>query len=59
MAKQKAEHTIEFSKTRITIYLTKAIYETIEKIARTQYRDSRSVKGVIQTYAVSLEKSNE
>lgn len=54
MAKQKAEHTIEFSKTRITIYLTKAIYETIEKIARTQYRDSRSVKGVIQTYAVIL-----
>lgn len=54
MAKQKAEHTIEFSKTRITIYLTKAIYETIEQIARTQYSDSRSIKGVIQTYAVIL-----
>lgn len=54
MAKQKAEHTIEFAKTRITIYLTKAIYATIEQIARTQYSDSRSVKGVIQTYAVIL-----
>lgn len=48
----KAENTIEFAKTSITIYLTKAIYDAIEKIAKTRYRDFRSVKGVIQTYAV-------
>lgn len=50
--KQKAENTIEFSKNRVTIFLTKAIYDTIENIARTKYKDSRSVNGVIQTYAI-------
>ena len=30
----------------------KAIYDAIEKIARTKYTDSRSVRGVVQTYAV-------
>ena len=50
--KQPAENTIRFAKNRITIYLTKAIYDTIEKIARTQYSDARSIKGVIETYAV-------
>ncbi len=48
----KTENTIEFSKTRITIYITKTIYDAIEKIARTQYKDSRSINGVIETYAV-------
>lgn len=50
--KTKTENTIEFSDTRITIYLTKAIYDAIEKVARTKYADSRSVRGVVQTYAV-------
>lgn len=50
--KRQAENTIEFAKNKVTIYLTKAIYDTIEKIARTKYTDVRSVKGVIQTYAV-------
>lgn len=46
------ENHIEFSKDKITIYLTRAIYNAIEKVARTKYRDSRSILGVIQTYAV-------
>ncbi|MBQ4127771.1 MAG: hypothetical protein IJD72_07375 [Alistipes sp.] len=50
--KQPAENTIRFAKNRITIYLTKAIYDTIEKIARTRYSDARSIKGVIEIYAV-------
>lgn len=50
--KQKSENTIEFSEKGITIYLTKAIYNAIEKIARTEYRDARSVFGVVQTHAV-------
>ena len=51
-SKQKQENTIEFSAKGITIYLTRAIYNAIEKIARTEYTDTRSVNGVIQTYAV-------
>lgn len=50
--KQPAENTILFAKNRITIYLTKAIYNAIEKVARTKYNDVRSIKGVIETYAV-------
>ena len=50
--RQKPENTIEFSEKGITIYLTKAIYDAIEKVARTEYKDSRSVYGVVQTYAV-------
>ena len=50
--KTKPENTIVFSEKGITIYLTKAIYDTIEKIARTEYKDTRSVLGVVQTYAV-------
>lgn len=50
--KQPAENTILFAKNRITIYLTKAIYNAIEKVARSKYTDSRSVRGVVQTYAV-------
>lgn len=50
--RQKPENTIEFSEKGITIYLTKAIYDAIEKVARTEYKDTRSVLGVVQTYAV-------
>ena len=50
--KTKPENTIEFSEKGITIYLTKAIYDAIEKVARTEYKDTRSVLGVVQTYAV-------
>lgn len=50
--RQKPENTIEFSEKGITIYLTKAIYDAIEKVARTEYKDIRSVLGVVQTYAV-------
>lgn len=50
--RQQAENTIEFAKDKVIIYLTKAIYEAIEKIARTKYTDARSVRGVVQTYAV-------
>ena len=46
------ENHIEFSKDKITIYLTVAIYNAIEKIARTKYKDHRSIYGVIQTYAI-------
>lgn len=52
MSKQVEENTILFKKDHITIYLTRAIYNAIEKIARTKYKDSRSILGVIQTYAV-------
>ena len=44
--KTKPENTIEFSEKGITIYLTKAIYDAIEKVARTEYKDTRSVLGV-------------
>lgn len=50
--KQIEESTIVFGKDSITIYLTKAIYNAIEKIAKTKYKDSRSIRGVVQTYAV-------
>ena len=50
--KYQPENTIEFSEKGITIYLTKAIYDAIEKIARIEFKDTRSVLGVVQTYAV-------
>ena len=52
MSKQYDEDTILFSKDKITIYLAKTTYATIEKIAKTKYKDARSIRGVVETYAV-------
>ena len=52
MSKQYDEDTILFSKDKITIYLAKTTYDAIEKIAKTKYKDARSIRGVVETYAV-------